>query len=593
MAKDNKEKSVKDEYDDDLAEADAGNLKGKDAGESEGITEWPQDSGEDDSDEDEKPSRKAAKEHRPEHKAEHKTETHHKQSKSSDNKKSESHKSREKSEDKAESKSNAKYWIIAVVIIAILGIAAVVVFMDKLITEKPAVQTEMGTLVLTVNGEPVYSKEIEKKLSYLQAQYGPSIDEDFVINQTISELLLLQEAKRQNIKIDEKVIDDAVNQWVAQVKDSVTTEQLDEILQKENLTMAQFIEDTRKAYKDNFLIYELLNRSVFVKLDLAKYEDNTVTEEEIQKEFADNPDTYNQINVSHILICYQGAQSCASNRTKEEAEKLVNEIYNKLLNNADFIALAKQYSDDAGSSASGGELGWISKDQQFDETFLAQAFALKNVNQFSMPFHTLYGYHIVKLNDKMNKFEDFAIQISMQLQYEKQFSNQNEMLKVQQEAVVNYLKELKKDAVVINYKQQLTEAIETNVQIKTFSKTNNEVCRDADGKPIIRLYTTTSCPHCEWVGATYDKVVKEYVASGKIAAYHWDLQANDDLLTPAIEGVVLPSEMEIYTRFNPKGTIPTFVFGCRYYRIGNGYEQEKSLPKEEAEFRAVIDQLVG
>jgi parvulin-like peptidyl-prolyl isomerase len=563
---------------------------------SEALTKWPDNDSEIEDDNyhpEEKPikidkSKPSNEEKHNAHKM-HKVIHHHKEK--ADEKKSESHEPHRKKHNSP--KNLMKYWIIAIVIIAIIGILTVIVFMDKLIPPKPVVQTAMGTLILTVNGEPVYSSEIAKKFSYLQAQYGDSITEEFIINQTISELLLVQEANKHNLKIDNTVIDDAVNQWVAQVKDSVTTEQLDQILQQENITMEDLIQDTRDAYKKNFLIYDLLNRSVLSELDLSRYDNITVTDADILLEFQNNPDKYTQINVSHILICYNDAKQCASNRTKEDAEKLVNEIYSKLLNNIDFIELAKEYSDDNGSGPLGGELGWIAKDAQIDEIFLNKTFALKNVNQFTDPFLTIFGYHIAKLNGKMDQFDDFKTQISMQLQFKAQFNSQNEKTLAQQEAVAAYIDKLKKKAVIINYKPELTSAVETNAEIETFSMTNNEICRDATGKPIIRMYSTTSCPHCQWAGPTFDKVAKEYIADGKIVAYHWDLQAKDDLLTPQIEGVVLPTEMDVYTQFNSKGTIPTFIFGCKYYRIGTGYEQENGLPKEEAEFRAVIDSLIG
>ena len=50
--------------------------------------------------------------------------------------------------------------------------------------------------------------------------------------------------------------------------------------------------------------------------------------------------------------------------------------------------------------------------------------------------------------------------------------------------------------------------------------------------------------------------------------------------------------MAIFKEFNPQGSIPTFVFGCKYYRVGNGYEQQDDKAAEEAEFRAVFDELV-
>ena len=50
--------------------------------------------------------------------------------------------------------------------------------------------------------------------------------------------------------------------------------------------------------------------------------------------------------------------------------------------------------------------------------------------------------------------------------------------------------------------------------------------------------------------------------------------------------------MQVYEQFNPRGTIPTFVFGGKYYRIGTGYEKQGDLLAEEREFRAVIDSLL-
>lgn len=131
--------------------------------------------------------------------------------------------------------------------------------------------------------------------------------------------------------------------------------------------------------------------------------------------------------------------------------------------------------------------------------------------------------------------------------------------------------------------------------VGSFIDTHKPICKK-DGKPIIRLFTTSWCPHCNWIKETFDKVVKEYINKKKIVAYHWVLdQGNeDDTLTPKKEGSVPSSEMEIFQEFNPYGSIPTFVFGCRYYRIGNAYEREgeSGLLKEEKEFKEIIEKLL-
>lgn len=132
----------------------------------------------------------------------------------------------------------------------------------------------------------------------------------------------------------------------------------------------------------------------------------------------------------------------------------------------------------------------------------------------------------------------------------------------------------------------------TNLAINTFEmKKDAEICRE-DGKPVIYLFSTATCPHCQWIKDTYDRVVKEYVATGKIKAYHYDVDSGDDLLTPAKETQLTDAANKIYNEFSPEGYIPTFVFGCKYFRVGNGYESESDLAKEETEFRAVIDDLL-
>jgi len=131
----------------------------------------------------------------------------------------------------------------------------------------------------------------------------------------------------------------------------------------------------------------------------------------------------------------------------------------------------------------------------------------------------------------------------------------------------------------------------TNPDIKTFLATNDTV-ETVDGKPVIRLFSTTWCPHCVWISSTYDSVVNEYVSQGKIVAYHWQLDTGDNTLTPEAEIAVPASEQAVFQKFNPQGSIPTFVFGGKYYRIGNGYEREGNLTLEEQEFRAVIEELI-
>lgn len=124
----------------------------------------------------------------------------------------------------------------------------------------------------------------------------------------------------------------------------------------------------------------------------------------------------------------------------------------------------------------------------------------------------------------------------------------------------------------------------------TFESTTDEVCMK-DGKPIIRLFSTTTCPHCKWISKTFDAVAKEYAQQDKIIAYHWNLDTKDDSLTEEKESIIPQEEIVIFQKYGQGGGVPLFIFGCRYTRLGNAYELEDNLEAEEKEFRYIIGLL--
>ena len=132
---------------------------------------------------------------------------------------------------------------------------------------------------------------------------------------------------------------------------------------------------------------------------------------------------------------------------------------------------------------------------------------------------------------------------------------------------------------------------QTLIKEGTFYSNEGEIQYE-NGKPVIRLFTTTWCPHCTWIKDTFDNVVKEYLQNGHILAYHWELDTGDNTITDIVETEVPQTELEIFQTFNPEGSIPTFVFGNKYWRIGNGYESQNDLGAEEAEFRIIIEKLI-
>ena len=62
-------------------------------------------------------------------------------------------------------------------------------------------------------------------------------------------------------------------------------------------------------------------------------------------------------------------------------------------------ALAQEYSDDTGSKAQGGELGWFAKGEGLVKEFEDAAFAWQSA-QISDPVKTQFGYHLIQVEEK-------------------------------------------------------------------------------------------------------------------------------------------------------------------------------------------------
>jgi peptidyl-prolyl cis-trans isomerase SurA len=104
------------------------------------------------------------------------------------------------------------------------------------------------------------------------------------------------------------------------------------------------------------------------------------------------------ISAAHIMIA---APADAEPEEIDIAEKKIKEIYEKLLNGEDFGNLVRMYSDDNGSKSKGGRLPQFGSgtSQRMVQEFEDAAFALTKDGEFSKPFRTQFGFHIVQRID--------------------------------------------------------------------------------------------------------------------------------------------------------------------------------------------------
>jgi parvulin-like peptidyl-prolyl isomerase len=114
---------------------------------------------------------------------------------------------------------------------------------------------------------------------------------------------------------------------------------------------------------------------------------------------ADVPTTVEQVWARHILI---SVSDTASDTVKLAAQAKINDLLVKLRNGQDdFANLARQVSEDTGSGAKGGDLGWFKKGDMVAE-FEQVAFNTP-VGQISDPVKTQFGWHIIQVLGHENR----------------------------------------------------------------------------------------------------------------------------------------------------------------------------------------------
>lgn len=108
---------------------------------------------------------------------------------------------------------------------------------------------------------------------------------------------------------------------------------------------------------------------------------------------ADRRPARGEMLTAHIMVKDRKDDSGAN-----VGEMKIREIYDKLVAGEKFDELASKFSEDGSTAKKGGELPWFGTNKMVIE-FEDAAFALKNNGDFSLPFRTSYGWHIVKRLD--------------------------------------------------------------------------------------------------------------------------------------------------------------------------------------------------
>jgi parvulin-like peptidyl-prolyl isomerase len=208
--------------------------------------------------------------------------------------------------------------------------------------------------------------------------------------QILDQLINVQILQGKATEADKAAGKAAAEKRLADVKAKLGTE---EAFKRQLTLMGATQDEVLSKWADALTAESVLKRELKIN----------ITDADARKYYDDNPSRFEQpemVRASHILLGTR--DSVTGNDLPEDKKaakrKQIEDLLKRARAGEDFAKLAQEYSEDPGSKDKGGEYKFP-RGQMVPE-FEAAAFSLKT-NQISDVVTTSFGYHIIKLSEKI------------------------------------------------------------------------------------------------------------------------------------------------------------------------------------------------
>jgi parvulin-like peptidyl-prolyl isomerase len=238
-------------------------------------------------------------------------------------------------------------------------------------------------VVATVNGEKIYSQEVEKRLEHYKGM-DPSMLSGLrqeIVDELVVRLLIGQFLRKEGVSITAQEVEQAISNVRERMKANPKTA---------TFTLEDLLESSGSSLEE-------LRGEIKTSLGLKTHFERVTGEETLRNYFLANKEIYGgeMVRASHILV---DTRLMSSQEELARAKQKIDDVKKKLNGGADFAELAKQFSD-CPSSEKGGDIGFFPRKGAVVETFAQTAFKLKP-GEVSDPVKTEFGYHIIKVTEK-------------------------------------------------------------------------------------------------------------------------------------------------------------------------------------------------
>ena len=251
-------------------------------------------------------------------------------------------------------------------------------------------QQTLDKIVAVVDNEIILQSELDFQIGVYASQRQVDINtpglKEQILNSMIEEKLIYAQADLDSITVSEDEINQRIDYQI-----NTFTQQYGSIANIEKI-YGMSIDRIKRELRDEVkksLMSQRLQEKNFGKVEATRRE-----VEDFYKSFKDSIGTIpEKVVIYHIF------------QNPKASEKLKKKFYDKaaaLLDSIkagkDFSELAKKYSDDPGSAAQGGDLGFVKKGVFYPE-FEGAAFQLK-VGELSGIVESPVGYHIIQMIER-------------------------------------------------------------------------------------------------------------------------------------------------------------------------------------------------
>jgi peptidyl-prolyl cis-trans isomerase SurA len=243
-------------------------------------------------------------------------------------------------------------------------------------------------IIATVGDKIVLKSEIDNSIVDMQRQNieMPENVRCLLVEQALGVKTLVLQAERDSLPVsDEEIdaeIDNKIRYFINQYGSKDVVEQI------AGKTIYQLKEDFKQTFREQKLAQSMRNKIV---------DDVKITPSEVKAYFETIPKDSlpyyeSEVEVGQVVVYPKPSrdlETYAIDQLKEYKQQVESGAKK-------FETLASLYTDDPGSKETGGKYDINRNEKQWDPTFLAKAFSLKE-GQVSNVFKTKFGYHIIQM----------------------------------------------------------------------------------------------------------------------------------------------------------------------------------------------------